>query len=114
MSDGSIAVIYRWRIAADAEAAFRDRWSKATLDLRALGGLGSMLSRNAAGEWVAIALWRNPEARRQAFDGRPSPPPIAGVEFLGEEVLHVADDLWLASAFQAGTIAALGKDAETS
>ena len=114
MSDGPIAVIYRWRIAAAAETAFRERWGKTTLDLRKLGGLGSMLSRNAAGEWVALALWPSREARAAAFEGRPSPSPLPGVDFLEEEVLDVVDDLWLASAFQTGTIAPLGKPSETS
>jgi hypothetical protein len=99
MSDGSIAVIYRWRIAEGAETAFRDRWSKATLELRALGGLGSMLSRNAAGDWVAIALWPSRETRTAAFADHPSRPPLAGVEFVGEEVLEVIEDLWLTSPY---------------
>jgi hypothetical protein len=101
MSDGPFAVLYRWRVPAQMEAAFREQWRVATLDLRDHhGGLGSLLSKTGAGEWVAIALWPNEAARTAAFTGRTSPPPTPGVEFLGEERLSVIDDLWLASAFQ--------------
>lgn len=100
-----VAIIYRWRVPAEREAAFTERWRLATLRLRENnGGLGSCLTRNAAGTFVAIALWPDLATREAAFAAPGASPPIAGVEFLGEEILTVTDDLWLASGFAAGSI----------
>lgn len=93
------AVIYRWTIAPEHQEAFRARWRKATLRLRELGSLGSCLTRDAKGDFVAIALWPNEEARAAAFAeaGLDEPwPPAEGFE---ETKLHIEDDLWSGSPF---------------
>ena len=98
----SFAVIYRWRIAAEHQEAFRQRWHRGTLHYREKGGLGSCLTRNEAGDFVAIALWPSEEARAAAFAGQPPPEPHPGILSFEEEKLWVEDDLWTISAFRDG------------
>ena len=86
--------IYRWRVAAEHEAAFLDRWRKATRDLGRRGGLGSLIGKNAAGELVAIALWPDAASRDAALttdgDAEPWPPS----ERLATEQIDPVSDMW--------------------
>ena len=94
------AVIYRWTVEPGHEANFRERWHAGTLRLRdQFGGLGSCLTRNDAGQFVAIALWRIEAARDAAFAARGPTKPWPGVVDHAEEKLWIEDDLWLVSAF---------------
>ena len=71
----TFAVAYRWRVAADRHAEFRTVWGELTEAIRReLGGLGSWVHRNPAGELVAYAQWpdRSTWQRAQAL---PSPLP---------------------------------------
>jgi hypothetical protein len=99
VSGPGFVAIYRWHITPEAEAGFRERWHAATLRLRALGGLGSALTKSDTGEWVGIALWPSAEARQAAFTnpaafemGRPDDWP--GIAHLNEERLDMVDNLW--------------------
>jgi hypothetical protein len=92
--------IYRWRVPEDQELAFQLRWREITLQLRNHGGLGSCLTRNSAGEFVAIALWPSEQARSDAFASLPPSVSIPGVERLEETRLIVKEDLWLNSPFR--------------
>jgi heme-degrading monooxygenase HmoA len=103
LSAAGFVAIYRWRVTPEAEAGFRERWHAGTLRLRALGGLGSALTRADTGEWVGIALWPSAEARQAAFanpaafdQGKPDDWP--GIEHLSEERLDMVDNLWDVSA----------------
>jgi heme-degrading monooxygenase HmoA len=61
------SVIYRWRVAADQEAAFIAAWRRITeLVMERRGGLGSRLHRAADGTFVAYAQWPSEEAWRAA------------------------------------------------
>lgn len=96
-------VLYRFRVAATAEAEFIDAWSQITVALRRdRGALGSRLHRGPDGLWYAYAQWPSAEVRAAAFAG----PPVdeaararlraAVTEFLPELVLDpVADYLVL-------------------
>ena len=92
---------YRWRVAAEAEPAFRERWTEITRKALQLGGLGSTLTRAENGEFVAIALWPDQQTRTDAFTQIEAGPPLAGVEFLEEVRLDVLEDLWTVSPFKA-------------
>lgn len=98
----NFAVIYRWTVAQEHEDAFRERWNSGTLRLREMGGLGSCLTRNEAGEFVAIALWHDEAARERAFAALPPREPQPGILSFKEEKLWVEDDLWAVSPFSAG------------
>lgn len=99
MGQGFIAT-YRWRVAAEAEGAFRERWADITRNALQRGGLGSTLTRAETGEFVAIALWPDLQTRTAAFAQIEASPPLAGVEFLEEVRLEVVEDLWTASPFR--------------
>ena len=93
----AFAVIYRWIVAEEHQDAFRARWREGTLHLRELGSLGSCLTRDEAGDFVAIALWPSEAARAAAFARNSLDeawPPILAFE---ERRLRVEDDLWLSS-----------------
>jgi heme-degrading monooxygenase HmoA len=93
-------VIYRWNVPEEQEQAFQRQWRELTLHLRSHGGLGSCLTRNNAGEFVAIALWPSEQARSEAFASLPRSVSIPGVERLEESRLIVEEDLWLNSPFK--------------
>jgi quinol monooxygenase YgiN len=66
-------VIYRWKIKAGMDEAFRAAWRKATraIVLR-YGALGSRLHQAEDGDWLAYAQWPN-RARWEAMrDGTPA------------------------------------------
>jgi heme-degrading monooxygenase HmoA len=96
----SFVAIYRWTIEEAHRDSFRDRWREATLRLRELGGLGSCLTRDEKGDFVAIALWESEQAREQAFAAMTPLPPQAGVVAFEESRLEVEDDLWAVSPFE--------------
>jgi heme-degrading monooxygenase HmoA len=95
----SFAVIYRWTLEPGQEEVFRQRWTKGTLRLRGAGGLGSCLTRNERGEFVAIALWPSEEARAAAFAASPPAEPQPWVLKFEEEKLWIEEDLWSVSPF---------------
>jgi hypothetical protein len=95
----SFIAVYRWRVAAEHEQRFHECWRLRTLQLRDRGALGSCLTREAGGEFVAIALWPSEAARAEAFREVTSEldwPPVEGGPSLS---LTVVDDLWVRSAF---------------
>ncbi|HYN46732.1 MAG TPA: antibiotic biosynthesis monooxygenase, partial [Allosphingosinicella sp.] len=94
------AVIYRWSVEAEHQAAFRARWHAGTLALREEhGAFGSCLTRDENGDFVAIALWPSEAARAAAFAARGSGAPWQGVLEFEEIRLDVEDDLWRNSPF---------------
>lgn len=97
---GFIAV-YRWRVAAEHESAFRKLWREVTMLGRENGAYGSCLTRDANGELVAIALWPSEEARAAAFKAIGETAPWPPAERLAETKLDVVDDLWTVSPFHA-------------
>ena len=53
-----IAVLYRWKVKAGAEMAFREAWNAMTETIRVRHGTGgSRLHRTDDGEFVAYAVW---------------------------------------------------------
>ena len=91
------AVIYRWTVAEEYHDAFRDRWRRGTLHLREHGSLGSCLTRDETGAFVAIALWPSEAARAAAFVDASLDEPWPPVERFEEIRLRVEDDLWVSS-----------------
>jgi hypothetical protein len=91
--------IYRWQVEAEYEEQFRYRWHDLTLKGRDFGAYGSCLTIDETGNFVAIALWPDEEARAKAFAKIDAGPPLKGVHRLSEERLQVEDDLWIASPF---------------
>jgi heme-degrading monooxygenase HmoA len=96
MNGPGFVAIYRWRVAAEHEAAFIARWEQATLRLRTFGGMGSLLGRATSGEMVAVALWPSAEARDRAFaaqeaEDAPEWPPAERLEPI---LLHPIANLW--------------------
>jgi hypothetical protein len=58
MSGKAFAVLYRWTVDPAFESEFRARWRAATVELRDRhGALGSCLSRDSEGAFVAFARW---------------------------------------------------------
>ena len=96
----SFVAIYRWTIDEEHQEAFRDRWHAGTTRLREYGSFGSCLTRDANGDFVAIALWPSEEARELAFATIDPSPPHAGVRVFEESKLQVEDDLWTVSPFK--------------
>ncbi|MEN7536215.1 hypothetical protein [Aurantiacibacter flavus] len=92
--------IYRWRVAAEHEAAFLDRWRKATRDLGTRGGLGSLIGKNKDGELVAIALWPDAETRDAAFVGDGDAEPWPPNERLAMEQIDPLSDMWNLDAWR--------------
>ncbi|VWX51077.1 hypothetical protein NOVOSPHI9U_370075 [Novosphingobium sp. 9U] len=66
---------------------------------RDLGSLGSCLTRDDAGDFVAIALWPSEEARAAAFAQMTSRTDWTGAKRVDEIKLYAEDDLWVASPF---------------
>jgi hypothetical protein len=90
------AVLYRWRIDPAHEDQFRRRWLEATMELRErFGALGSCLSRDAEGNFVAFARWPSEEQRDCAVADRPNPDRLPGVVAFEQTNLWVEDDLLL-------------------
>lgn len=65
------AVLYRWRVRPEREAAFVEAWSRITEGLLARGSFGSRLHKSADGLWYAYAQWPSDEVRLAAFAGPP-------------------------------------------
>jgi Antibiotic biosynthesis monooxygenase len=93
------AVLYRWRLHAGHEDAFIEAWTQVSVELRALGSLGSRLHRGPDGLWYSYAQWPSEAARARAFaqpDGDPRPRDImraAIAERLPEILLEPVSDL---------------------
>lgn len=88
------AVLYRWSVEPGHEEAFVERWREGTQALRdEHGGLGSCLSRDENGDFVAFARWQSEEARAAAFEARGPRPPMPGVVRFEEVRLRVIADL---------------------
>lgn len=95
------AVIYRWEVEPEHEDYFQERWKAGTMRLREEhGGLGSLLTRDSSGAFVAIALWPSEAARDAAFASRGPMEPWPGIISFEETKLQVEDDLWKVSAFR--------------
>ncbi len=94
-------VIYRWQVEPAFEDAFRASWREVTCEGRAQGSLGSCLTREESGDFVAIALWRDEAARAAAFVRMTSERTWIGANRLSETKLYVEDDLWVSSPFAA-------------
>jgi heme-degrading monooxygenase HmoA len=92
--------IYRWKVQAEHEQSFRERWHQTTLRGQTLGAFGSCLTRDASGEFVAIALWPDEATRTAAFASMGPQQPWLGAERLQEVKLAVEDDLWTNSPFR--------------
>ena len=90
------AVLYRWEIKPEHEREFIDRWKASTIRLRReFGALGSCLTRDAEGVFVAFARWPSEEHRDRAFADRRSAPPSLGIVTFERTKLWVEDDLLL-------------------
>ena len=88
------AMLYRWRVAPEHEAAFVARWREATVALRdAHGALGSCLSRDENGDFVAFARWPSEAARDAAAAARAAAPPWDGIVHFEATKLWVEEDL---------------------
>lgn len=98
-STGFIA-IYRWRVAPEHEADFRNRWREVTCQGFEHGSFGSCLGRDANQELVAIALWPTEAAREEAFHTMSADGPWPPAERVSEDTLQVLDDLWKKSPFR--------------
>ena len=94
-------VIYRWQVEHAYESGFRAAWREVTSEGCAFGSLGSCLTRDANGEFVAIALWRDEAARAAAFARMTPGSTWDGAKRIAETKLYVEDDLWVASPFAA-------------
>ncbi len=71
MAGKGFAVLYRWTIEPGHETQFVERWKETTGELRDLhGGLGSCLTREAGGDYVAFARWPSREVRDRAMAQR--------------------------------------------
>jgi len=88
------AVLYRWTVDPACEEEFRRRWREATIELRdGFGALGSCLSRDAEGAFVAFARWPGEEHRDRAFAERGPVEPWSGILTFEMTKLWVEDDL---------------------
>ncbi len=94
MSQKPFAMLYRWKIDPAHEDEFREGWRAATIELRDhFGALGSCLSRDAEGNFVAFARWPTEEHRERAFAERTPADPAPGVLEFEQTKLWVEDDL---------------------
>jgi heme-degrading monooxygenase HmoA len=93
MTDGEanqvVRVIYRWRVPAENEEAFRSAWSRATQGIResVAGARGSLLLRCASepSELLTIARWDS-VAHWRVFWGAETPAEMAFMHELGERL----------------------------
>ena len=96
MSEKPFAMLYRWRIDAAHEAEFCERWRAATVRLRDdHGALGSCLSRDAEGNFIAFARWPSEKHREQAVANGIPTDPFPGVMQFEQTKLWVEADLLL-------------------
>ena len=86
--NAGFVVLYRWKIAPAAEAAFVSGWTKTTERMhRDHVSLGSRLHRGDDGLWYAYAQWPSEEHRRRARAADRGGAPVSaipGVEALPE------------------------------
>ena len=88
------ACLYRWSVDPAHEQEFRERWREATLRLAAQhGALGSCLTRDSEGRFVAFARWPSEAARSAAFAASKPAEPWPGILAFDETKLWVEDDL---------------------
>jgi len=99
---GSFAVVYRFVVAADDEAAFIEAWHALTLILRErCGGFGSRLHRADDGDFIAYARWPSRAVREAAnpegddVDRWRAQMKKTATLIRTEAVLEVVDDLLL-------------------
>lgn len=86
------AVLYR-TVDPEYEHDFRGRWREATLRLRKEhGALGSCLTRDADGHFVAFARWPSEAARAEAFAAAPPSEPWPGILAFAETKLWIEED----------------------
>ncbi|WP_445178067.1 hypothetical protein [Pseudomonas sp. McL0111] len=71
MSLSSIAVLYRWKLHAGKEEAFKEAWTSVSEQLIQRGSLGSRLHRAADGLWYSYAAWPSIAHRDEAFNREP-------------------------------------------
>jgi heme-degrading monooxygenase HmoA len=94
VADRPFAVLYRWRVEPDHENYFRERWRSGTLRLKSEhGALGSCLTRDSEGTFVAFARWPSEEARAAAFAALGPLEPWPGIVSFEETKLWVEEDL---------------------
>jgi heme-degrading monooxygenase HmoA len=92
-AEKAFAVIYRWSVEPEHEEYFRQRWRNGTLRLkRDFGALGSCLTRDANGDFVAFARWPSEAARDQAFAAIQPLEPWPGIRSFEETKLWVEED----------------------
>lgn len=94
-------VIYRWQVEEAHQEAFRTSWREVTLEGRTLGAFGSCLTRDANGDFLALALWPNEQARSDAFAQMTRRTAWTGAKRMEELKLYIEDDLWAISPFTA-------------
>ena len=92
-------VIYRWQVEPAYQDNFRATWREITIEGRALGALGSCLTRDENGDFLAIALWPSEQARSEAFARMAPRSDWIGARRIAEIRLQVEDDLWVGSPF---------------
>ncbi len=92
------AILYRWEVEPAHQAEFIRRWRLATEMLRDQhGALGSCLTRDRDGRFVAFARWPSEESRAAAFAARQPAEPLPGIVHFEEERLDVEADLLVGS-----------------
>ena len=94
MAEKPFAMLYRWTVAAEHREAFVARWREATVALREEhGALGSCLSRDEKGDFVAFARWPSETAHDAAFAARGGSLPWDGILHFEAVKLWVEEDL---------------------
>lgn len=93
MAQKEFAVIYRWSVDPAHETYFRQRWKQGTERLRALGSLGSCLTRAVDGDFIAFARWPSEAMREEAFKSLSPFEPWPGILRFEETKLSVEEDL---------------------
>lgn len=93
MAQKEFAVIYRWSVDPAHESYFRERWMRGTKRLKALGSLGSCLTRAGNGDFIAFARWTSEGAREKAFEAIAPLEPWPGILSFEETKLSVEEDL---------------------
>ena len=93
--------LYRWKVEPDHLEEFRTRWRALTQKLQLYGALGSCLTKDDSGQFIAIALWPDEQTRAVAFEKIAAEPPWQGAHRISENKLHVEEDHWVNSPFTA-------------
>ena len=66
-------LLYRWRVAPDAESEFEQAWSDMTVSIRTqCGSFGSRLRSCDDGTWVAYAVWPDRETHQRCTPHNPA------------------------------------------